>query len=107
MTERDCEGPALPWRLISKSLSARISLQQRGSRRIVKAGRSQMSTLVDCLLWQVWSALEVAREMRLSFAVLIVLRCKVQRLRSDSIDAARVHHTDLTRWHVQDCLMCP
>jgi hypothetical protein len=40
------------------SLSARISLQQRDSRRIAKADRSQMSTLVDCLFWQVWSALE-------------------------------------------------
>lgn len=43
-------------------------MQQRGSRSIVKADRSQMSTLVDRLLRPVWSALEVAKQIRLNLA---------------------------------------
>lgn len=36
-------------------LGSRISVQQRGSRRIAMPDRSQMSTLVDC---QIWACLE-------------------------------------------------
>ena len=72
-----------------------------------------MSTLVDFPLRHVWSALGVARERRLNLAAVSVRR-RAARLRSDLMDVGGrgskgptvSHQTDLTRRHIQDCLMC-